>query len=245
MDPDAVKEFYRQPRVLEHYAKAASSVGLWLSEEKLFTRFFQRDDNLLELGTGAGRIAFGLELLGYKEITAIDLSKEMIGEARYLAEQFKSVVKFMDADALALPFEEDAFDGAIFGFNGLMQIPGRERRRDALREVQRVVKPGACFVFTTHDREFSRHQRYWKEQRELWNQGLQNPELLEFGDRYEDTPLGKLFIHVPTANEVREDLLATGWRITADMLRSRIANEPLVVREFSDECRFWIVQKRD
>lgn len=243
MDPEAVKEYYRRPDVLDHYTRAATSVGLWLSEEKIFTRLFKKDDRLLELGTGAGRIAFGLEELGYQFILAIDLSKEMVTEARRLGRINESRVIFQTGDARKLKFSDNEFDGAIFGFNGLMQIPGRENRHQALREIHRLLKPGSWFAFTTHDREKSKHRTYWEEQKKIWDRGEQNPLLDDFGDRYEDTPMGRLFIHVPSAKEIREDLKATGWRIEADALRSQIANESLAVRDFSDDCRFWVAQK--
>ena len=65
-----------------------------------------------------------------------------------------------------------------------------------------------------------------------------------FGDLYGETPEGSMmFIHTPTCEEVREDLKAAGFRVEADTLRHQIANEPPVVRDFADECRFWVAQK--
>jgi hypothetical protein len=142
-----------------------------------------------------------------------------------------------------LDYEDGLFDGAIFGFNGLMQIPGREARLKAMREIHRIVCPGAAFVFTTHDRQLAKFKKYWQDEKRLWERGKQKPELLEFGDRWEDTPLGKLFIHVPTPEEIRKDLQETGWKCEWDSLRSSIARENPVTCEFSDECRFWVARK--
>jgi hypothetical protein len=50
-------------------------------------------------------------------------------------------------------------------------------------------------------------------------------------------------MHVPTIGEVEESLERVGFRLEATALRSEIANESPAVREFSDDCRFWIVQK--
>jgi hypothetical protein len=41
----------------------------------------------------------------------------------------------------------DRFDGALFMFNGLMQIPGLVARRRALREIYCWVRPGAPLLF--------------------------------------------------------------------------------------------------
>jgi len=243
MNPEAVKKYYRTPSVLDHYTKATFGVGLWISEQIAFTRYFGRQHPLLELGTGTGRIALGLEELGYTDIHAIDLSGAMIGQAVEIAKSKNSKIRFSVADACALPFEDASFDGAVFGFNGMMQIPGRERRRTAMREVFRVLRPGSSFIFTTHDRDNPHHRYFWEEQQRLWDCNAQDPLLDDFGDRYEETPLGMLFIHIPIRPEIHEDIDATGFEYVSDTPRSLLANELNPVREFSDDCRFWILRK--
>ncbi|MEM9226874.1 MAG: class I SAM-dependent methyltransferase [Verrucomicrobiota bacterium] len=246
MDAKTVNAFFRQPSVVEHYALAANNVGLWHSEEKIFTRLFAWDDSLLELGCGAGRIAIGLWEIGYRRITAMDYSKEMVAEARRINEMFDYGIFFHHGDATALKYEDATYDGAIFGFNGLMQIPSRGERQLALREIHRVLQPGAWFAFTTHDRAAHWRREFWEEQKQLWEQGKQHPKLKEFGDLYYDAPEGgMMFIHTPTREEILEDLAQTGFRHEADALRQELANEPPAVRDFADECRFWVAQKQD
>ena len=243
MDSETVKKYYRTTSVLDHYTRATFGVGLWISEKVAFTRYFQKRHPLLELGTGTGRIAFGLEELGYTDISAIDLSEAMVGQAVDIAIAKSSKVKFRAADACKLPYGDASFDGAVFGFNGMMQIPGRERRRTAMREIYRVCRPGSFFIFTTHDRDNPHHRHYWEEQRRLWECNAQDPRLEDFGDRYEETPLGMLFIHIPLRPEIHDDIDQTGWEYVSDTPRSLLANEGAAVREFSDDCRFWIVRK--
>jgi SAM-dependent methyltransferase len=228
---------------VDEYSRATNGIGLWRSEEKVFTRLFKPEDVLLEVGCGAGRIAFGLWELGYHRLLGVDIARAMIEEARRINTVLEYGVSFRLADATRLPFGDSEFDGAIFGFNGLMTIPQREKRREALCEIRRVVRPGAWFVFTTHDRAREKYRDYWAEQEKLWQSGSPLPGLFELGDRLLELPHGSQFIHVPMRDEVREDLAATGWRLEVDTDRALLALEDERVTAFSDECVFWVAQK--
>lgn len=243
LDKEVNKPYFSHPGVVESYAAASQRVGLWESERKVFTRLFKEDDVLLELGTGAGRIAFGLWELGYRQIMAVDSSKPMIEAARRQNLLADYGVFFHVADATRLKFEDNGFDGAIFGFNGLMQIPGRANRQRAMHEIHRVVRPGGWFVFTAHGRDNAKHRKYWRDEEEAWRQGKQDPRLAEFGDICYPTPQGPMFIHCPARDDLLADLTEVGWRHEADTPRSLLANESGIVRDFSDECDFWVVQK--
>lgn len=243
MSPETVREHFRDPRAVEHYGRAAASLGLWVSEEVIYQQVFQPRQTLLDLGCGAGRIAIGLWELGFRQVLGVDFSPEMVARARHLARLLEYGISFRCGDARALEFDDHAFDGAIFGFNGLMQIPRRERRRQAMSEVCRVVRPGGFFVFTTHDRANRRFRSFWEEEKEKWARGEQDPRLEELGDRYFEAPVGATFMHIPTREEILEDLSATGWAHQEDLFRCEVAREPADVRDFSDECRFWIARK--
>lgn len=240
MDAERVKATFGQPETVRHYSRSAVEIGLWRSEERVFRKVFTEEDSLLEVGCGAGRISFGLWEIGYHRLLGVDYSSEMIREARRLARQLEYDVTFRVADATALPIDDGAFDGAIFGFNGLMQIPGRERRRAALSEIRRVLTPGGRFVFTTHDREHRAFRDFLENQKLLWSRGEQPPEWEEFGDNFFRAPEGEIFMHLPNRAEVLEDLAATGWNHDSDVTRADVAREPPEVRNFSDECRFWV-----
>lgn len=243
MEPEVTREYYNQAEVVKHYTHAAANVGLWISEEKVFNRVFKREDSILELGTGAGRIAIGLHEIGFKNVIGVDIAPEMIAAARRAAKILEYPVPFRVGDATRLNFGDELFEGAIFGFNGLMQIPQQENRRKALGEICRVLKPGGWFVFTAHDRELQARKRFWAKERLLWRSGKQKKEIDQYGDLYEPTEYGNMFIHVPTSDEMRKELKSAGFRVEADVLRSQLANEPVRVRTFSDECRFWVAQK--
>lgn len=233
-----------------HYTRAAHFLGLWQSERILIERHFpDHDAPLLEAGCGAGRATIGLWHLGYHHLTAFDFASEMVDQARSLAsEQGIRGIKFLHADATDLRpchlIDDKSFGGALFLFNGLMQIPGRERRRAAMRELHRACRPNAYFLFTSHDRDADPVERVaWAKEALLWRSGEQNPRLVEFGDRYFNHDHGCTFMHLPDRAEILEDLAATGWQHVSDALRDELARERRAVLDFSDNCRFWVAQK--
>ena len=167
----------------------------------------------------------------------------MIKRALNLQKERRSEIKFSRENAINLSFASDLFEGVIFGFNGLMQIPHRANRCKAMRECFRVLRPGGRFVFTSHDRSIPKWRKFWENEKKKWRIGIQDKALVEFGDRYGETPDGRLFIHVPDTNDIRKDLKEIGFLLERDVMRSKISQESQTVKEFSDECRFWIARK--
>ncbi len=244
VDNLTVLSYFEDKAVLDHYEEATKKVGLWSSEELVFRQCYpEYSSKLLELGCGVGRISFSLWMIGYDNLTASDVSKKMIKRALKIQMERKSNIQFLQEDATRLSFPSCSYQGVIFGFNGLMQIPHRHNRKKAMAECFRVLEPGGRFVFTSHDRSIPKWKKFWVNEQKKWRIGIQAKELLEFGDRYGETPTGKLFIHVPEANEVRKDLQQIGFLVERDVLRSKLSDESQIVRDFSDECRFWIARK--
>jgi SAM-dependent methyltransferase len=269
-----VRADFNDPVSVAHYARAAHFLGLWASERDLIARFFpNRDAPLLEAGCGAGRVTLGLWEMGYRNLTAFDFAEEALEQARHLAaERGARAIQYFHADATRLhesaeslrsraglhspsdnpprspPRERrdnaQAFAGALFMFNGLMQIPGRDHRRAALRGLRDVCSPGAPLLFTTHDRDHSPAERaLWRLEKQRWDNGAQDPQLAEFGDRYFEDEAGRTFMHLPDRAEILADLAATGWAHEFDALRREVAQESRAVRDFSDECRFWAARR--
>ena len=246
-----VRNDFNDPLAVVHYTRAAHFLGLWKSEQILIERFFtDKNAALLEAGCGSGRVTLGLWHEGYRKLTAFDFAEELVEQAGDLAEQRGAeTIRFLHADATRLSSKSNllgysAFDGALFMFNGLMQIPGRENRRAALRQLHAVCRPGAPLLFTTHDRDCTpTEQALWRLEAQRWADGKQDPRLVEFGDRYFEDETGRTFMHLPNRAEILEDLAATGWSHTFDAMRRDIARESRAVLDFSDECRFWSAQR--
>jgi SAM-dependent methyltransferase len=245
---DTVRADFNDPVAVVHYTRAAHKLGLWESERICIERFFpDKNARLLEGGCGAGRVTLGLWKLGYRRIAAFDFADELVGQARDLvARRGAAGIAIHHADATRLGEHpafaptEGAFDGALFMFNGLMQIPGRKNRLAALANLRALCRPGAPLLITTHDRDATVFERaLWIPEAERWAKGEQDPRLVEYGDRYFEDQNGRTFMHLPNRAEILADLAATGWEHRYDALRREIARESRAVRDFSDECRFW------
>jgi ubiquinone/menaquinone biosynthesis C-methylase UbiE len=105
--------------------------------------------DLLETAAGTGVVTAALaSLLGNStRITATDLNEPMLAQARArLAD--KPQIKWRQADALALPFEDASFDVVICQF-GVMFFPDRIK---GYSEARRVLRDGGRFFFNVWDR---------------------------------------------------------------------------------------------
>lgn len=100
--------------------------------------------HLLDVGAGTGTPALRMARRCGVEVTGISLSAKDMARATVLArrEGLADRVRFEQADALALPYEDGSFDTAC-AVESMSHIADRLR---ALREIQRVMRPGGRLV---------------------------------------------------------------------------------------------------
>jgi ubiquinone/menaquinone biosynthesis C-methylase UbiE len=101
---------------------------------------------ILDLGCGPGESAFGTaEAAPSAKVVGLDVSGPMIALARARArrEPVSSRCRFVQADAMALPFADARF-AAVTGQSFLYLVPDA---RKVLAEVARVLRPGGRAVF--------------------------------------------------------------------------------------------------
>jgi phosphatidylethanolamine/phosphatidyl-N-methylethanolamine N-methyltransferase len=113
---------------------------------------------VLEVGVGTG-LALP-HYLPMKRITGIDLSAEMLAQARKrVAEQgLGNVEALHEMDAEETEFEDGAFDIAVAMFVASV-VP---HPRALLAEMRRVVRPGGNILFVSHFRA-DKGPRWWVE----------------------------------------------------------------------------------
>src|SRR5689334_11509735 len=104
-----------------------------------------RDMRVLEIGCGAGRITRALAKL-FGEVHAVDVSGEMVARARQALSATPNAFIYQNngKDLTALP--DGPFD---FAFSTIVfqHIPSREVIYSYVREVHRLLRPGALFKF--------------------------------------------------------------------------------------------------
>ncbi len=102
---------------------------------------------VLEVGAGAAAAARWLATQGAHPV-ALDLSAGMLRHATDAAGRSGVRIPLVQADALALPFADAAFDTAFTAFGA---IPFVADSAAVMREVFRVLRPGGRWVFSvTH-----------------------------------------------------------------------------------------------
>jgi ubiquinone/menaquinone biosynthesis C-methylase UbiE len=106
-----------------------------------------RDVLEIAAGTGALTRAIASQLPAHDvRIVATDLNRPMLDYATRQCRDGR--IEWREADALALPFEDQRFDVAACQF-GVMFFPDKVQ---AYKEARRVLKPGGRFFFSVWDR---------------------------------------------------------------------------------------------
>jgi len=104
---------------------------------------------LLDAGCGPGSITLGLaDAVRPGEVVAIDLSTEVLQDARGLAaERGMTNVSFQQGDLYDLTWPEASFD-AVYAHQVLQHVP---RPVDALRQMKRLLRPGGLVAVRDSD----------------------------------------------------------------------------------------------
>lgn len=218
-------------------------LGLWASEKLIFSKYINKKDSILDIGCGAGRTTFALKEMGYSNLIGLDLSNKLISFARKYAKKANIDLDFLQGDASNLSFEDNSFDVCIFSYNGLMCIPNKNIRDKVVKEVYRVLKLNGKFIFTTHDRDDPRYQEYWEKEQLLWENGLQDKTLFEYGDRYYDgDEEGEGFLHIPSREEVETMVKENNMELLYCESTEKIAKE--INDKYYSDCLFWVIEKK-
>ncbi len=123
-----------------------------------FARTVRGSGPVCDLGCGPGQIARYLKDRGVVEVFGIDLSPGMVERARELNPD----LEFQTGDMTALSAPDATWAG-IAAFYSIIHVP-RDELPTALREMQRVLRPGAPLLLSFHVGDEDLHLDEWWEQ---------------------------------------------------------------------------------
>jgi SAM-dependent methyltransferase len=124
----------------------AGRTGLEPMERHLIEHYLERDEPVLEVGTGAGRILRSMRDLGYSQLTGLDFVPGFIDEARRLDKSHE--IRFMAGDARAIGLPDRSMNHVLLLQQLLSFIDTVEDREHALREAHRVMRPGGTALIS-------------------------------------------------------------------------------------------------
>jgi ubiquinone/menaquinone biosynthesis C-methylase UbiE len=133
-----IYERYLVPLIFEAYAQDLAG---------RLARIEPRDVLETAAGTGVLTRAITSRLPAHVRVVATDLNQPMLNHAKSL-QSHDDRIKWKQADALALPFEDQTFDVVACQF-GVMFFPDKVA---GYKEARRVLKPGGRFFFNVWDR---------------------------------------------------------------------------------------------
>jgi demethylmenaquinone methyltransferase/2-methoxy-6-polyprenyl-1,4-benzoquinol methylase len=118
-------------------------------------------ESALDVCTGTGDLALSLatRVTPAGRVIGADFAENMLERARAKAIERGVPIEFVQADALALPFDDDAFDAATVAF-GIRNVSDLGL---GLAEMARVVRPGGRVVVLeiTTPKHLRRFYRLW------------------------------------------------------------------------------------
>ena len=154
-----IAQAYRDEELVKDYVDSRYAQGFGrethLQQASAVSRIVERvrPERLLELACGPARLT--VEIPRVPKAVAVDQSPQMLAEARRrLDERGLDHWELREADAFALPFDDESFD-MLATFKLIRHFDKPDRMR-IYAEVARVLAPGGTFVVDVFNEQMTR-----------------------------------------------------------------------------------------
>ncbi|MEK6893610.1 MAG: class I SAM-dependent methyltransferase [Nanoarchaeota archaeon] len=128
------------------YAKLGKSGMMSLTNKKrddasikFILRFIKKSDKILDLACGYGRVSFPLMQKGF-DITGVDLSLNLIKEAKEEAKRKNLRIQFKMGDFREIPYPSENFNKIICLWSSFNHLLKKKDQITALNEMYRILK---------------------------------------------------------------------------------------------------------
>jgi SAM-dependent methyltransferase len=142
--PTSLQEIFANTREFNRWTDADSQVQP--EEAFMLERYLDPKGSVLEGGCGGGRLLRSLQARGFQTLAGFDFVPAMIEVAR--SRDKLGTMDLRVQDATALDFADASFDQAYYLQQIMSGIDGDAARRQALRELRRVLKPGGVALIS-------------------------------------------------------------------------------------------------
>lgn len=126
------------------FLSCAFSFGLVYFWRRKILNYIMKGDQVLDLCTGTGELAFLIsKRLGRTgSVIGLDVNHEMLEIAKGKVRKNPGNISFIESDARAIPFPDNSFDVVTVAF-GIRNIPDPVK---AINECLRIIKPGGRLI---------------------------------------------------------------------------------------------------
>lgn len=156
-DPTTTKSRFVRDVLKDTYEKIAAHFHAtrrhpWPGTMDFITEFSD-GNRIIDIGCGNGRNAVYMAGMGLR-VTGLDISPELLELARANANEKEvgHLCDFILGDITELPFDDNEFDGGLY-IASLHHLATDEERFTSIRELSRVLRPGARALVSVWDRD--------------------------------------------------------------------------------------------